>query len=42
MRRTCCDYLVRRRWPDGFTCPRCGSTQPPWTTARRYPHRPSV
>ncbi|HWP54215.1 MAG TPA: IS1595 family transposase, partial [Pyrinomonadaceae bacterium] len=21
----CRDYLVARRWPDGVTCPRCGS-----------------
>jgi hypothetical protein len=21
----CCAYLVARRWPDGVTCPRCGS-----------------
>src|SRR6267154_626239 len=22
----CREYLVERRWPDGVTCPRCGST----------------
>src|SRR6478736_3469205 len=21
----CCEYFVARRWPDGVTCPRCGS-----------------
>jgi transposase-like protein len=21
----CCAYFVERRWPDGVTCPRCGS-----------------
>src|SRR5215208_6926165 len=24
--KNCRDYLVRRRWPNGATCPRCGST----------------
>src|SRR5215813_533934 len=24
-RQNCHDYLVARRWPDGVTCPRCGS-----------------
>ena len=23
-REACLDYLVRSRWPDGFTCPACG------------------
>jgi transposase-like protein len=33
----CCAYLVRRRWPDGVHCPRCGAVDPhklsnrPWS-----------
>jgi IS1 family transposase len=33
----CCAYLVRRRWPDGVHCPRCGAVNPhklsnrPWS-----------
>ena len=25
--QACRDYLCRLRWPDGFTCPRCGSAK---------------
>ncbi len=31
-------YLLRLRWPDGFACPRCGSTVGAWATARGYLH----
>jgi IS1 family transposase len=24
---SCCEYLVRHRWPDGVYCPRCGNTE---------------
>jgi IS1 family transposase/transposase-like protein len=33
----CCAYLVKRRWPDGVRCPRCGAANPhklsnrPWS-----------
>jgi transposase-like protein len=33
----CCAYLVKRRWPDGVACPRCGAVDPhklsnrPWS-----------
>jgi hypothetical protein len=33
----CCAYLVKRRWPDGVRCPRCGAAKPhklsnrPWS-----------
>src|SRR5215510_2752750 len=30
----CRDYLVARRWPDGVTCPRCGSKNV--TEQRKY------
>lgn len=29
----CRDYLIKLRWPDGFTCPRCQGHQA-WTTKR--------
>ena len=29
----CANYLMRLRWPQGFSCPGCGS-QTPWLTAR--------
>jgi len=33
----CWDYLARRRWPDGFVCPRCGGHQA-WHTVRGLWH----
>ena len=30
----CAEYLRRLRWPDGFTCPSCGSTKA-WETGRQ-------
>jgi len=35
---SCRAYLVRLRWPNGFRCPRCGSTKQPWLTARGLMH----
>lgn len=29
----CAQYLFQLRWPDGFSCPRCGGTRA-WTTKR--------
>jgi transposase-like protein len=34
----CRRYLVRCRWPEGFTCGQCGTHTEPWTTARGYLH----
>ncbi len=34
----CRRYLLRCRWPDGFSCPRCGRKAEPWTTGRGYLH----
>ena len=34
----CRGFLVRLRWPDGYDCPSCGHTEPPWITARGYLH----
>jgi hypothetical protein len=31
----CCAYLVKRRWPDGVACPRCGAIDP-----HKLPNRP--
>lgn len=31
--KACRDYLIKLRWPDGFTCPRCRGNQA-WTTKR--------
>jgi hypothetical protein len=31
----CCAYLVKRRWPDGVACPRCGAVDP-----HKLPNRP--
>ena len=33
----CANYLMRLRWPQGFSCPGCGS-QTPWLTARNLLH----
>ncbi len=33
----CWDYLARLRWPNGFTCPRCGSSGA-WLTVRGLWH----
>ena len=33
----CANYLMRLRWPQGFSCPGCGS-QTPWSTARNLLH----
>lgn len=30
----CRNYLARLRWPTEFRCPRCGSRDEPWVTAR--------
>jgi transposase-like protein len=35
---SCRQYLYRARWPDGFRCPRCGSSVTPWSTGRGYLH----
>ena len=34
----CRRYLAELRWPDGYRCPRCGSEDSPWVTARGYLH----
>ena len=34
---SCRDYLVSLRWPDGFRCPACGSSEH-WVTARGLFH----
>lgn len=34
----CRQYLLRCRWPDGFSCPRCGKKAETWTTGRGYLH----
>jgi len=31
----CLEYLVRCRWPDGFTCPKC-SAKSAWLNSKRY------
>ncbi len=31
----CLNYLVARRWPNGVTCPRCGSTDVGFVASRR-------
>ncbi len=36
--KACQDFLFNIRWPDGYTCVRCGSTAPPWITSREYLH----
>lgn len=30
----CLRFLEQLRWPDGFTCPRCGEDGKPWRTSR--------
>ena len=42
----CCDYLVSRRWPNGITCPMCGSktvyydnSRKGWECKTRQPKR---
>src|ERR1019366_5972510 len=42
----CLNYLVARRWPNGVTCPTCGSdrvgflsTQRRWQCSARHPKR---
>ena len=32
--QACWEYLLTRRWPEGFVCPRCGG-RTAWTTTRR-------
>src|SRR4051794_22372164 len=32
---TCLSFLVRLRWPNGVTCPRCGSAEHSFITTRR-------
>ena len=38
----CIDYMICKRWPNGFVCPRCGETEetagPPYT----FKNRPTV
>lgn len=34
-REACLDYLVRSRWPDGFTCPDCGG-EDAYLNSKRY------
>jgi transposase-like protein/predicted RNA-binding Zn-ribbon protein involved in translation (DUF1610 family) len=34
---TCLEYLFKLRWPEGFSCPRCGHREA-WTTGRRLYH----
>lgn len=31
---SCCQYLERLRWPDGFVCPSCHSAGPAWRMKR--------
>lgn len=31
----CEEYLARMRWPDGVTCPRCGTAHPTYLQSRR-------
>lgn len=31
----CAAYLEHLRWPNGFTCPKCGVCAPPWRRSRR-------
>ena len=31
----CRDFLVAMRWPDGIRCPKCGSTDEPYTIRRK-------
>lgn len=33
--RDCLRYLIKRKWPDGFRCPRCGHDQAYLITSRR-------
>ncbi|TVY11929.1 transposase [Paenibacillus cremeus] len=33
----CADYLFHAKWPDGFSCPRCGSHHAYKTATRRLP-----
>jgi len=34
----CREYLAGLRWPGGYRCPRCGSSNEPWITGRGYLH----
>src|SRR5580765_7614127 len=31
----CMDYLVSRRWPNGVTCPTCGTDRPSYNAKNR-------
>ena len=31
----CHRYLLRKRWPDGFVCPKCGHSQASWISTRK-------
>ena len=33
--QACLDFLVQSRWPNGFTCPRCGHHEYYWMEARK-------
>ena len=37
----CADYLYSIRWPEGFICPRCGSSRGYTITARRVTECPN-
>lgn len=32
--KACQEYILKLRWPDGFVCPRCHSSEAPWITSR--------
>ena len=34
----CREYIEKVRWPDGYICPHCESTEIPWKTKRGYLH----
>jgi transposase-like protein len=35
--KTCADYLLQCKWPNGFVCPRCGHRHAYQTSTRRLP-----
>lgn len=34
----CREYVTKTRWPNGYSCPQCGSNEKPWKTGRGYFH----